>query len=65
MERLSLEPASTVYVGDSEVDIETAANAGLDCVSVSWGFRTREQLQGFGATRIADTCEQLAEMLLL
>ena len=65
MERLSLEPASTVYVGDSEVDIETAANAGLDSVSVSWGFRTREQLQGFGATRIADTCEQLAEMLLL
>ncbi len=65
MERLDLEPASTVYVGDSEVDIETAANAGLDCVSVSWGFRTREQLKGFGATRIADTCEQLAEMLLL
>ncbi len=63
--RRKLEPASTVYVGDSEVDIETAANAGLDCVSVSWGFRTREQLKGFGATRIADTCEQLAEMLLL
>lgn len=64
MQRLGLDPKTTVYVGDSEVDIETARNAGLDCVCVSWGFRSREQLEAAGATRIADTTEQLAEELL-
>lgn len=36
--------AECVYVGDSEVDIETAKNAGMDCISVTWGFRNAEQL---------------------
>ena len=43
-----------LYVGDSEVDIDTARNAGIDCVCVSWGFRTREQLADAGATVIID-----------
>jgi phosphoglycolate phosphatase len=38
-----------VYVGDSDVDIETAANAGLPCVSVLWGFRDRDFLIQHGA----------------
>ena len=41
-----------VYVGDSEVDVEAARNAGLDCISVSWGFRSVEQLLAAGAARI-------------
>ncbi len=36
---LNLKPHEVVYVGDSEVDIETAQNAGIDCISVTWGFR--------------------------
>ena len=39
-------------VGDSEVDIQTAQNAGIDCISVDWGFRTHEQLLGYGASCI-------------
>lgn len=39
-----------VYVGDSDVDIETAQNAGLSCVSVLWGFRDRRFLEAHGAT---------------
>ena len=49
----------TVYVGDSEVDLTTAANAGLDCISVTWGFRDRALLVERGAKQFADTAEEL------
>ncbi len=58
------DPARTLYVGDSEVDILTAQNAGLDCVCLSWGFRTREQLLENGAGLIADTAEQLKKAII-
>lgn len=48
-----------VYVGDSDVDIETAANAGMDCISVTWGFRRREWLLAHGAEVLAETPEEL------
>ena len=41
-----------MYIGDSEVDIETAQNAHMNCLSVDWGFRTREELIQAGATVI-------------
>ena len=41
---------NVVYVGDSDVDLETARNAGLPCISVLWGFRDREFLLAHGAT---------------
>ena len=63
MRRLGAEAASTAYVGDSEVDIDTARATGVDCVSVSWGFRTREQLVESGAGVIADSVEDLAREL--
>ena len=53
----------TLYVGDSEVDIATAKNAGIDCLSVSWGFRTGEQLIASGATDIIDRPSQIAAFL--
>ncbi len=43
-----------VYIGDSEVDIETARQAGLDCISVSWGFRDRDWLEKSGARLVVD-----------
>ena len=43
-----------VYIGDSEVDIETAKNAGLPCISVTWGFKSRAFLEGPGASFFAD-----------
>lgn len=54
----------TVYVGDSGVDVETAKNAGLAFIGVSWGFRTSAQLAEAGAGTIADTPGRLEEMLL-
>lgn len=61
--QLGVSPSRAVYVGDSEVDIETAHNADLPCISVSWGFRPREFLQEHGASVIADTTEELLNLL--
>lgn len=49
LRELSSDGSNAVYVGDSEVDIQTAKNASLPCVSVTWGFRTAEQLKAAGA----------------
>lgn len=52
-----------VYVGDSDVDLLTARNTGLPCISVTWGFRDREMLAEAGATVYADTPEELLQCL--
>jgi HAD-superfamily hydrolase, subfamily IIIA len=43
-----------VYVGDSEVDIATAANTGMDCIAVAWGFRTRQEQEAAGGKAFAE-----------
>ena len=58
------ECSSLVYIGDSEVDVATAAACGCPCVNVSWGFRTREELVAAGATTIVDTPDELRRVLL-
>lgn len=60
---LGADRTRAVYVGDSEVDIETARNAGLPCISVCWGFRDREQLVEAGAAEIAATAPELLALL--
>ena len=52
-----------MYVGDSEVDLATARNAGLPCISVSWGFRTEEELLAAGAGPIVHSPKALWELL--
>ena len=53
-----------VYVGDSDVDILTARNAGLPAIGVCWGFRDRDCLLGAGATSLAGTVEELQALIL-
>ena len=52
-----------VYVGDSEVDIATAKNAGVPCVSVTWGFRDKNELISAGGTIFCDTAEELIDII--
>ena len=59
MRQFGVDSAQTVYVGDSDVDIQTARNAGVDCISVSWGFRSREFLLEHGASVIVDAPEAI------
>ena len=54
----------TLYVGDSEVDLATAENAGIPCISVSWGFRDKELLESLGAKTLLDTVSELRDCLL-
>ena len=56
---LGAEKDAAVYVGDSEVDVQTARNAGLPLIAVSWGFRGREALAAAGAETIVDTAAEL------
>lgn len=63
MKELGSTPQHCIYVGDSDVDIATAKNAGIPCISVSWGFRDREFLMEHGAWKIADTVEDMKKIL--
>lgn len=63
MKELGAAPEECIYVGDSEVDIQTAQNAGIPCVSVNWGFKTTEFLKEHGATTIVSTPQQLLDAL--
>ena len=53
-----------VFIGDSEVDVQTGLNAGLDVIAVSWGFRSREVVIEGGAKMIADDASELEKLIL-
>lgn len=63
MKELNSTPEQCVYVGDSDVDMATAANSGIPCISVSWGFRERSFLLEHGADKIADTAKDIKRIL--
>lgn len=63
LRELKSEPSRAIYVGDSEVDLQTAQNAKLPCVSVTWGFRSKEQLLNAGAKLIIRTPQELPDLL--
>lgn len=64
MQALQAEAESTVYIGDSDVDMKTAQNAGLRAIGVTWGFRSRTALLAAGADVLADLPYELQTMLL-
>ena len=59
LEQLGVEKDGAVYVGDSDVDVMTAANAGLPCISVLWGFRDRDFLKKHGAKTFISAPDEL------
>ncbi len=64
MQAVGADPASTLYVGDSNVDVLTGKNAGLPCCGVLWGFRTEQELRDAGATYLAADTRQLKQVVL-
>ena len=61
--QLGIDKDTAVYVGDSDVDLATDKNSGLDCISVSWGFRDEEFLKAHGATTIINSPLELLDYI--
>ena len=59
LKKANVSPEETLYVGDSGVDMQTAINAGVDAVGVTWGFRPRAELEGFCPMGLIDGAEEL------
>ena len=64
MEALGVRPEETVYIGDSDVDIVTAKNAGTDEIAVAWGFRGEAFLRESGAARFVHDAAELTAAIL-
>ena len=62
LQRLGEGSDGSVYIGDSEVDIATAKNSGLPCISVLWGFRDRDFLLSHGATTFVTSPSDIVSM---
>ncbi len=60
---LDTDVETCVMVGDSEVDIQTANNAGIDCISVTWGYKNVDFLYDNGATKLVYAPEDILELL--
>ena len=56
-------PREALYIGDTEIDVQTAENTGMPCVCVSWGFRPVDFLQSLKPFAIIDTPMQLLDLL--
>ncbi len=61
---LSAPKSKAVYIGDSEVDIKTAKNAGMECISVLWGFRNKKTLTLNGGKVFAETPEEILKYII-
>lgn len=63
LSELQILAKDAVYIGDSEIDLETASNSGLDCIAVTWGFRNREFLKSHGAEIIVDSTKEILRLM--
>jgi len=64
MDFFGVKPEECVYVGDSDVDVKFAHNAGMRCVSVDWGFRSVDEIRAAGATCITGDPKRVPELVL-
>ena len=65
LKELGVTAEGAVYIGDSDVDIQTARNCGMPCISVTWGLRDEEFLIGNGAKALVDTPEKLLGVIIV
>lgn len=63
MQQIGVQPEQVLYVGDSGTDMQTAKNAGLYAVGVTWGFRSKEVLLKYGADVLVHRPEQILQIL--
>ena len=64
LDLMCVDRSKAVYAGDSDVDVMTARNAGMECISVCWGFRTRDFLVSNGAKILVEKPDEILELCL-
>ena len=64
LEAAGVDKEDVLYVGDSNVDMQTGLNAGVDTVGVTWGFRSREELEAFRPMAVVDHPSELESIIL-
>ncbi len=60
---MQLKASECIFIGDSNVDVETAKNGYMKCIGVAWGFRGRKELAAAGADYVVDTASEIAEII--
>lgn len=65
LKELGMTATGAVYIGDSDVDIQTARNCGMPCISVTWGLRDKDFLLQSGAEILVDTPERLLGVIIV
>lgn len=63
IEKANVDASEAVYIGDSITDIETAKNAGIDCILVKWGYAKKEDLENDYPSKIIDDINELVEII--
>ncbi len=64
LEKMGVTANECVYIGDSEVDVQTARNAGVECIGVTWGFRDRGELEAAGCQIIKENCDDVFHFIV-
>ncbi len=64
LEKMGVTAEECIYIGDSEVDVQTSHNAGVKCIGVTWGFRERKELLNAGAEIICDNCADILKRIV-
>jgi len=59
LQATGISPIHTIYIGDSGVDMQTALNAGVESIGVTWGFRSEEELRKYGAKHIVHSADEI------
>ena len=64
LEKMGVTAEECIYIGDSDVDVQTAHNAGVKFIGVTWGFRDNDELLKAGAEIIADNCDDILNIIV-
>lgn len=62
--KLGIERKKSVYIGDSDVDLQTAENSEMDCIAVNWGFREEKLLREKGADCIVSSPNEIVKIII-
>lgn len=65
LQNMACTPEEALYFGDSNVDMQTAKNAGITAIGVTWGFRSREELINAGADKLIDSPQKISDLFLM